>query len=64
MQCLAMRGDFSVGLADGDTPGVRRAHHYAFHHGLTADKGFLSTFKGGKQLQSSKKTQEWAPVSH
>jgi hypothetical protein len=59
-----MRGDLTAGLADGDAPRVWGAHHYALHHGLTADEGFLSAFKSGKQLQSSKKTQEWAPVSH
>jgi hypothetical protein len=57
-------GDFAAGLADCDAPGMRRAHHYAFHYGLTADESFLSAFKGRKQLQCSKKTQEWTPVSH
>ena len=64
MQSFTVGGDLAGGFADGDAPGMRRAHHYAFHYGLTADEGLLSAFKGGKQLQSSKKTQEWTPVSH
>jgi hypothetical protein len=43
---------------------VRGTHHYAFNHGLPADKGFLTAFEDGKQLQRHKKTEELAPVSH
>ena len=45
----------TVGPADGDSPGVRRAHHDAFEHGLTADQRLLAAFESGQQLDGDEK---------
>jgi hypothetical protein len=29
---------------------MRRAHHYAFQHGLAADEGFFATLQSREQL--------------
>ena len=36
---------------------MRRAHHYAFEHGLAADQSFFAAFEGGKKLDGSQKSQ-------
>jgi hypothetical protein len=59
-----VRADLAAGFADGDAPGMWGAHHYAFHDGLPADKGFFTALESGQQLQGSQETQKWAPISH
>ena len=44
---LAQGDHFAGRLAAGDRPGVRRTHHYAFEHSLSANQGFFATFKSG-----------------
>ena len=47
---LGMDCQFPVGLADGDAPGVRGAHHDAFQYSLTADEGLLGAFQCERKL--------------
>jgi hypothetical protein len=49
---------FAGGFTAGNGPGVRRAHHHAFQHGLAANQGFLPALKGGKKLDSDEETNE------
>ncbi len=44
------------GLAHGDRPGVRRAHHDAFKHGLAADQGLFTTFERRQKLHGHEKS--------
>jgi len=46
LERFAQGDNFPGGLAAGDCPGVRRAHHDALEHGLAADEGFFSALKG------------------
>src|SRR5215472_7081905 len=60
-----MSGNVSGVLADGNPPGVRRAHHYPFQHGLASDEGFLGrAFQRGQKLQSKKRTQSTTQIFH
>jgi len=61
---LAMSDDLTGRLSDGDPPGMRRAHHDALEHSLTADEGFLSALKSGKQLHCCEETYELAENPH
>jgi hypothetical protein len=49
--------DFTGWFAAGDSPGVRGPHHYPFQHGLSADQGLFSTFKGGEKLHGGEESQ-------
>src|SRR5580658_7807856 len=53
---FAHRDHFTRRLAAGDRPGVWRAHHYAFEHGLAADQRLLATFKRRQKLHGHQKT--------
>ena len=54
---LGVNRELSVGLADGDAPGVRGAHHDAFQYGLSADEGFLGALQGKRKLKGGVKAQ-------
>jgi hypothetical protein len=54
-QRFAMAGQFSGGLAASDAPGMRRAHHNAFEHGLAADQRLLAAFEGREKLNADQK---------
>jgi hypothetical protein len=55
---------FARGLAAGDRPGVRRAHHHAFQHSLAADQGFFATFKRGQKLHGHQETHDISQRMH
>jgi hypothetical protein len=57
LEGLGHGNDLAGRLAAGDRPGVRRAHHHAFEHGLAADKSFFSALKGGEKLNSGEKSE-------
>src|ERR1700678_436449 len=41
-----------------------RTHHYAFEHGLSADKSFLAALQSREQLHRRQKTQDLPPTPH
>ena len=49
-QRLRVRRQGAIGPADADAPGMGRAHHDAFEHGLAADQGFLTALQSGQEL--------------
>src|SRR3982074_2351558 len=55
---FADRNYFARWLAAGDRPGVRRAHHHALEHGLSADQCLFATLERGKKPKGYKKKQE------
>jgi hypothetical protein len=57
LQRFAHGDDFAGRFAAGDSPGVRRAHHNAFEHGLSADQRFFAAFEGGKKLYGGEESQ-------
>ncbi len=50
--------DLALRIAHRDAATVRRQHHHAFHHGLSADEGFLTAFEDGQHLQMVGKAQK------
>src|SRR5207248_9686876 len=58
LQWLAYARKFTGLLAAGDAPGMRRAHHNAFEHGLDADQRLFAAFECGQQLDGYKKTPQ------
>ena len=54
---LGMDCELSVGLANGDAPGVRGAHHDTFQHSLAADEGLLRAFQRKRKLEGGVKAQ-------
>ena len=50
-----MNCELSVRFANGDSPGMRGAHHDAFQHGLAADEGFLGALQCERKLQGGMK---------
>ena len=64
LQRLAVGGDFAGRLAAGNCPGVRRAHHHAFKHGLAADQGLLAALKRRQQLHRHQETPPCSQETH
>ena len=64
LERFAHSDHFARGLAAGDGPGVRRAHHHALEHGLPADQGFFATFKRGQKLHGHQETHEISQKTH
>ncbi len=64
LQGLTHGYHFARRLAAGNSPGVRRTHHHAFEHGLTADQGFFAALKGGKKLHGYQETNEISQRAH
>ena len=48
------------GFAHRHAVAVGRPHHDAFHHGLSADEGFLAAFQDRHHLDMGKKTEKGA----
>jgi hypothetical protein len=43
---------------------MRRTHHYAFEHGLSADQSFFATLERGKKLHGHQKAHEISYEAH
>ena len=54
---LGMNCQLPVRLADGNSPGVRGAHHDAFQNSLAADESLLGALQRERKLQGSVKAQ-------
>jgi hypothetical protein len=64
LERFAHRDYFARRFAASDRPRVRRAHHHALEHGLTADQRFFPTFKRGKKLYGSEESQVISQSTH
>ena len=55
---------FARGLAARNSPGMRRAHHYAFQHSLATNQCFFPAFKRRQELDSYQETNEISQRTH
>ena len=65
LQRLGVGDNLARGLAHGNAPGMRRAHHDAFKHCLAADeRGFLSVFKDRQKLGRGQEPAKLTQILH